>query len=119
MTNPTGLSSGGVASTLQVATAGVGSVLPTGSVARTASVWVPSARPVSPSGDEQLANAPPSKLQVKVDPASVAVNAIEIARRVVSAGTLLVMLVADGVRSTVKLRDATAERFPAVSRAAT
>jgi len=38
--------SGGVVSTVQVWLAGVGSVLPAGSVARTWKVWLPSARPL-------------------------------------------------------------------------
>ena len=37
---------GGAVSTVQERVAGVGSVLPAGSVARTAKVWAPSARPV-------------------------------------------------------------------------
>jgi hypothetical protein len=38
--------SGGVVSTVQVCAAGVGSVLPAGSVALTSKVWLPSASPL-------------------------------------------------------------------------
>src|SRR5207247_917705 len=66
--------SGAVTSTVHVNEAGVASVLPTASVARTWKVCEPSATPKSVSGEVQLANAPESSLHWKVKPVSVALN---------------------------------------------
>src|SRR6185503_12584189 len=64
--------SGGVASTVQLAVAGVASALPAGSTARTASVCLPSASAEYDAGDEQAASAPPSRAHSKREPGSVA-----------------------------------------------
>jgi hypothetical protein len=65
---------GGPVSTVHVRAAGVGSVFPTASVARTCTVWLPSARPVYVLGLVQAANAPASSLHWNVLLASVEVN---------------------------------------------
>ena len=67
--------SGGVVSTVQVRLAGVGSVLPAGSVARTVNVCEPSARPLYVWGEVHAVSAPPSSVQPKVEPVSVALKA--------------------------------------------
>ena len=54
--------------------AGVGSVLPAPSVARTSKPWEPSARPPSGSGLEHPAQVPPSRRHSKLDPASEELN---------------------------------------------
>jgi hypothetical protein len=63
--------SGGEMSTVQVKLAGVGSVLPAGSVARTWKLWLPSASPEYGFGLEQLENPPPSSWHSKLLPLSV------------------------------------------------
>src|SRR5262249_39189345 len=59
--------SGDVASTVHVRSAGVGSLLPARSVARTRNVCEPSTSPVYVVGELQGPNAPPSRLQSKVE----------------------------------------------------
>ena len=61
---------GATVSTLKLRSAGVGSVLAAGSVARTAKVWLPSGSEARVFGDEQAANEPPSTLHSNVEPAS-------------------------------------------------
>ena len=68
------LVSGAVRSIVQAAVAGVGSTVPTVSVALTAKVWAPVARPEYVAGLEQAVQAPLSSWHWKVA-ASVAVNA--------------------------------------------
>src|SRR6266496_4973811 len=70
--------SGAAVSTVKSREAGVGSVLPAASVARTRKVWAPSARAlagvcVSP-GPEQAPNGSESKRHSKLDPGSVEEN---------------------------------------------
>src|SRR3982074_1757354 len=65
---------GGVASTVHDREAGDASVLPAGSVVRTAYVWAPSARALSAFGDVHAVNGAPSRLQVNVTPALVPVK---------------------------------------------
>ena len=60
---------GRAVSTVKVREAGVASVLPGGSVARTSKVWVPSARVAVVKGEVQVANVPPSTRHSKVEPA--------------------------------------------------
>src|SRR5687767_3371051 len=55
-----------VVSTVQVAAAGLASVLPAASLARTRNVCSPSARPLSATGETQDANAAPSRAHSKV-----------------------------------------------------
>src|SRR5437660_10806295 len=64
--------SGGVASIVQEYDAGLGSMLPAMSTARTWNVCAPSATPEYVFGLGQEANAPPSRLHSKVEPGSVA-----------------------------------------------
>jgi hypothetical protein len=65
---------GGVTSTVQVRTAGVGSVLPAGSVALTSKVCPPSARALYVTPLVQDTKTPVSSLHSKLLPASLAVN---------------------------------------------
>ena len=67
--------SGGVLSTVQVRLAGVGSGLPAGSVAPDGEGVRPSARPLYALGEVHPAGAPPSSVQAKVEPVSLALNA--------------------------------------------
>src|ERR687895_652785 len=55
--------------TVQLWFAGVGSMWPSASVARTATLWKPIARPVYSTGDVQVANGPPSSAHSNVEPA--------------------------------------------------
>ena len=70
--------SGGVVSTGAVtvhdAVAGVASMLPARSIARTSKLCAPTARPLYDAGEEHVAQAPPSMRHWNVDAASVAVN---------------------------------------------
>src|SRR5205085_12622755 len=61
--------------TVNVWAAGVGSVLPAGSVARTAKVWSPPASESVVTVEEHAVHAEPSRLHSNVEPASVALNA--------------------------------------------
>ena len=108
-----------MASTDQVAVAGVGSTLPTPSDARTENVWLPSVSAVRSAGDVHAAKAPASSLHSKVAGAPVAVKAIESAVVEMVAGIVVVMLVSGAVVSTVKGRDPGALVFPAASVAVT
>jgi hypothetical protein len=66
--------SGAAVSIVQVKVAGVASVLPAASVARTSKVRAPSARSVNEWGLEQALQAPPSRRHSKVEPPSLEVN---------------------------------------------
>jgi hypothetical protein len=66
--------SGAVVSTVKARVAGVGSVFPAGSVARTENVYGPSRSATGVNGDAQAAYVLPSSEQANVDPASLAVN---------------------------------------------
>ena len=72
--------SGGVVSTGAVtvhdAVAGVASMLPARSMARTSKLCAPTASPLYEAGEEHVAQLPPSRRHWKVDAASVAVNAM-------------------------------------------
>jgi hypothetical protein len=68
------LVSGAARSTAHVCVAGVGSVFPAGSVARTANVCGPSESPVRLLGEPHEAQAPLSSRHSKVDPLSVEMN---------------------------------------------
>ena len=61
-------------STVKPALAGLGSVLPLPSFARTSNVWEPSASAVVVNGEEQLEKAAASTRHSKVDPPSLEVN---------------------------------------------
>src|SRR3712207_5783451 len=62
---------GAVVSTVQLAPAGVSSVLPAASVAFTSKVCGPSERPVYSFGEVQSVKGSPSRLHWKVEPVSV------------------------------------------------
>ena len=66
--------SGGVVSTVKVREGAGLSTLPATSVARTASVWLPSLSALRCSGDVHAAKAAPSRLQANVEPSSLALN---------------------------------------------
>ena len=100
-------------------TAGVASVLPAASCARTMNLCIPSSRSASPAGDEQELNGALSRLQAKVDPLSLAAKAIESPLDVVNEGTFVVTVVSGGAVSTVKPADCAAEAIPLMLRAAT
>ena len=116
---PGPVSAGGVASTAHDAVAGVGSVLPTESVARTENVCEPSASPVARKGDGQAENEPASILHSNVAGPPIAVNAIESEVEAIVAGIDVEMLVSGGVASTVKAREAAALWFRTESSAVT
>ncbi len=112
--------SGGVVSTLNARLAGVGSVLPAVSVARTSNVCAPSASAAVVNGVVQAANAPASTRHWKVDPASVAVKEnVGVLSLVVPVGPA-VIVVSGGVVSTLNARLAgVGSVLPAVSVART
>src|SRR3954447_3723498 len=97
------VSPGSAGLTTQVTDAGVASVFPAGSVARTWKVWEPALRPGSGCGDEQVAQAPPSSRHWKV--ASVSVESKRKSAEVVpvTAAGVWVNSVLGAVRSTRKL----------------
>ena len=68
--SPTGVTSVLLLATVQVAVAGLGSVKPDGSVARTSKVYVPSARSEYVRGDAQALKASRLRRHSKVEPAS-------------------------------------------------
>jgi hypothetical protein len=86
---------------VQVWLAGVGSVLPAGSVARTWKVWEPSARAVYSCGLAQGAKAASSRAHWKLEPASLEVKPKLALVLVVDVGGAAVMVVFGGVVSTV------------------
>src|ERR1044072_2525996 len=71
-THPEGGGGGGgsLSSTAHIHTAGVGSVLPDGSVARTEKVWPPTARPAYDLPEPKEANSAASSLHSKLEPDS-------------------------------------------------
>jgi len=107
---------GAARSIVHVYVAGVASVLPAGSMARTLKVWLPAASPLYELGDVQAAYAAPSRLQAKVDPASVAVNANVAAVWFVGFAGLDEIVVFGAVVSTVTVRALeAADELPAAS----
>jgi hypothetical protein len=91
--------SAGVVSTVNVDVAGLASVLPAPSVARTENVWLPSASVLAVYGLVQLVQLPLSIRHANVEPDSVEVNAkAGVASLVVPLG-LELMLVSGGVVS--------------------
>jgi hypothetical protein len=94
--------SGGVVSMTHVYEAGLPSVLPALSVARTWKVWLPSARPEYVFGDVQDVKAAPSRLHWKLEPGSVEEKSNVAPVAIVSAaGSDGPMLVSGGVASIV------------------
>lgn len=86
--------------TTNVVLAGLESVLPAWSVARTVNVWVPSASGRSVNADVQGTSWPVSIRQVKVEPISSARNAIVGEASSVAGGGLDVIVVSGGVESS-------------------
>jgi hypothetical protein len=66
--------SGGVVSTVKALVAGVASVFPAASVARTESVYEPSRRDAGVYGEEHVENVTPSRAHANVEPASLDEN---------------------------------------------
>ena len=105
---------------VQVKLAGVGSVLPAGSVARTWKVWLPLTKPLYVVGLVQEVKALPSWLQANVLPGSVAVNANVALVLVLVSGGAEVMFVSGAMVSMTQLKLAgEGSMFPAGSRANT
>jgi hypothetical protein len=112
--------SGGVRSTVHVKTAGVGSVFPAGSVARTWNVWLPSTRLEYALGLVQAPNPPPSSWHWKELPASVDVKLKLAEVAFVGFEGFAVMEVSGAPVSTTQVWTAAeASRFPAASTART
>jgi hypothetical protein len=107
---------GAVVSRVKEREAGVGSVFPAASVARTSKVCGPSARAFSVRGDVQLAQAPPSTRHSNVAPGSSAEKVKAGAPALVRPLGPLSIVVCGAAVSTVKLREAgVASTLPAVS----
>src|SRR4051812_40122946 len=113
------LVSGAVVSTVNVRTSGVASVLPSSSAAATRSVYVPSASPVSRSGEVQGAGAAPLSEHVNIAPGGEDANVNSASRRDVSPSGPPVMPVSGAVVSTLKVKEAFSPTLPAASRART
>ena len=112
--------SGAVSSIVHVYVAGVGSVFPTASVARTWKVCEPAARLLKLRGLVQAANAAPSSEHWKVEPASFDVKLKHEVLVFVGFGGVAVMVVSGAVRSIVQVRlTGVASVFPAGSVALT
>ena len=96
--------SGGVVSIVQVNEAGVGSTLPTPSIARTWKVWSPSESPAYSFGLVQAAKLPSSSLHSKLAtpvPASVPLKLNDAEPLALGFGGLLAIVVSGGEPSTV------------------
>src|SRR5438270_5423559 len=93
---------GGVVSRCHVHVAGLGSVLPAGSVARMSTVCWLSVRPLNVFGLVQALQAPPSIRHSNVEPASVAPK-LKVAAALLGSAGLPVMTVSGGVVSTKTL----------------
>ena len=93
--------SGGVVSTVHEYVAGVGSVLPAASRARTWKVWLPSARPVYAAGLVQPVKAVPSMEHWKDAPASELKSNVAL-ESVDGLSGIEAMVVSGGVVSTVQ-----------------
>src|SRR2546426_8186346 len=101
------LVSGGVVaavSTVQVYVAGVGSVLPAGSVARTWKVWLPELSAMYVFGLVHEAKGEPSRVHSNVLPASVEVNVNSPTWLLDSAGGFVVIVVSGAVVSMVQVK---------------
>ena len=112
--------SGGTLSMTQGWLAGVGSVFPAGSVARTSSAWAPTESPEYVAGLVQDVKVPPSRLHWNVDPASLEVKVKAAPVLLLGLGGPEVTVVSGGVRSITHERlAAVASTFPAGSMART
>ncbi len=112
--------SGASVSTVHACVAGVASVLPAGSIARTSSVWGPSVKPAKVVGVAQGAKPPPSRLHSNVEPASVLVNANAASGSLVTASGDVAMPVCGGMVSMTHVKLAgVGSAFPNASVATT
>ncbi len=113
--------SGAVVSTVRTRVAGLGSVFPASSVARTAKVCSPSSSFVYACGEEHFCQGPPSSRQLKVECGSLEANPNEASAETTGPDGPDVIVVWGARRSTtVHERDAGEEsRIPAASRANT
>ena len=105
---------GSFVSRCQVHVAGVASVLPAASVARTSKVWLLSVRPATFRGLVHEAKAPPSMLHSNVEPASLEPNVKDGTARLDGSEGLVRIVVLGAVRSTSTFRIAVAG-WPALS----
>src|SRR4249919_1105259 len=105
---------GAFVSRCHVHVAGVASVLPAGSVARTSKLWALSVRPATLCGLVQGANDPPSIRHSKVEPASVESNVKDDTATFDGSDGFVRIVVLGAVRSTSTLRMAVAG-WPALS----
>ena len=112
--------SGAAVSTVKLRDAGVGSTLPTRSVARTSKVWAPSASDEVVSGVEHEPHAPPSTRHSNVEPTWSAENSNVGVTSLVGPEGPLSIVVCGAAVSTVNAHDAGVEStFPAGSVART
>ncbi|MFP5452314.1 MAG: hypothetical protein ACLGG9_11295 [Thermoleophilia bacterium] len=111
---------GAVRSTVNDTEAGLASVLPAASVARTSNVCAPSLRPVNCTGETQGANDAPSRRHSKVDPASDDAKLTLVEIVLITAAGAWVIVVCGATLSTTKATSAGVESvFPAGSVART
>src|SRR3954469_24910904 len=96
--------SGAVRSIVHVSVAGVASVFPAGSVARTSKVWLPSASAAGGCGPGHDDHAPPSTRHSKVEPGSLALNAKLGVVLLEGLGGLVSIVVCGAVTSTVHVK---------------
>ena len=96
--------SGGIVSTVKLRVAGVGSVLPAESVARTENVCRPSGSALYATPETQAVNGAPSRLQANVEPVSVELKPNEALVLFTVPDGPEVIVVSGGVRSIVQLR---------------
>src|SRR5215217_3223526 len=107
---------GAVASIVHVNDAGVASVLPAASVARTSKVCEPSARPLYDFGEEQVVQEPPSIRHANVDPLSLELKEKLAAPALVGSAGCAVIVVFGAAVSTVHVNEAgVASVLPAAS----
>jgi hypothetical protein len=115
---PVIVTTGAVVSTVHDQVAGLGSVFPDVSVARTANVCAPAAT-ANEAPEVQAANVPPSREHWNVEPALVLVKENDAVVAFVKAAGLAVMVVSGTAESTVHVRVAAALTLPAASVATT
>jgi len=108
--------SGAIVSTVHAKLAGVESVFPAASVARTSKVWLVSLRPVYTCGEVHEENVPPSSRHSKVAPASLELNVKVASVEFVGSSGDESINVCGGVASTVTVTEfELPEALPAAS----
>ncbi len=105
---------GATVSTVQERLAGVSSVLPARSVARTSTVWSPWARPVRVSGEVQAWKVPPSTRHSNVAVSSAVNSTVALVEETKPVGPD-VMVVWGALVSTVKGTGVTGPKAPPVA----